>query len=59
MRGVVITFPSGLFKKGGEVGFLDLGLRFDQKAGDLLIAPSAACIHLVMPHSDGDRYSDV
>lgn len=59
MRGVVITCPSGPFKKGGEVGFLELGLRFDQKAGDLLIAPSAACIHLVMPHSDGDRYSDV
>ncbi|KAL2047518.1 hypothetical protein ABVK25_011447 [Lepraria finkii] len=31
MRGVVVTCPSGPFKKGGEAGFLDLGSRFDQK----------------------------
>ena len=30
MRGVVVTCPSGPFKKGGEVDFLELGLGFDQ-----------------------------
>ena len=59
MRGVAFTCPSGTFKEGGEVGFLDLSLRFDQEAGNILMAPSAASSHLVMLHYDGDRYLDV
>ena len=59
MRSVVVTCPSGPLKKGDEVGLLELGLGFDQKARDLLIAPSAACTHLVIPRLGGDRYSGI
>ena len=55
MRSVVVTCPSGPLKKGDEVGFLELGLGLDQKAGDL----SAACTHLVIPRLGGDRYSGI
>lgn len=53
-----MTYPWGNFT-GGEVVFLELGLRFGQEAGDILMAPAAVLLHMVLPTTSGDRYSHV
>jgi len=57
-QGWTITYPLGNFT-GGEVVFLDLGLKFGQQAGDILMAPASVLTHMVLPHQGGDRYSHV
>ena len=56
-KGWTITYPWGLFT-GGEVVFVDLGLKFAQQSGDMLMAPASVLTHMVLPH-EGDRYSHI
>ena len=56
-RGWTITYQWGDFS-GGEVVFLDLGLKFGQQQGDILMAPASVLTHMVLEHQ-GDRYSHV
>ena len=58
LRGWTISYPWGNFT-GGDLVFLDLGIRLEQRAGDMLMAPASVLTHFVLPHSDGDRFSHV
>ena len=57
-RGWTMTYPWGDYT-GGEAVFPGLGLKFAQESEDLLMSPAAVLEHMIMPHTSGDRFSNV
>ena len=56
-RGWVITYPWMDFE-GGDVVYLDLALRFKQRAGDFIMSRSCVLSHMTMPVTAGQRWGN-
>lgn len=56
-RGWVITYPWMDFE-GGDAVYLDLALRFKQRAGDFIMSRSCVLSHMTMPITAGQRWGN-
>lgn len=56
-RGWVITYPWMDFE-GGDAVYLDLALRFKQRAGDFVMSRSGVLNHMTMPITVGQRWGN-
>lgn len=56
-RGWVITYPWMDFE-GGDAVYLDLALRFKQRAGDFIMSRSCVLSHMTMPITSGQRWGN-
>ena len=52
--GLVLTYPWDNFTGGDQI-YLEVGMRFHQQAGDLLVAPSQLLTHLGLKIKSGQR----
>ena len=55
--GWVFTYPWRYFQ-GGDAVYLDLGLRFKQRAGDFIMSRSCVLNHMTMPITVGQRWGN-